>query len=372
MKGDLNVARVGDGEAGFEDYLAAVRAGLGPLGEGEREDIVRELATHLEEGLRRGEALDAVIARMGEPMVLASAMLQERLVTVERRRSPLEMLRILLAAVSKPFLITMVILVGLSTLNTWYLFTGVMRATDSWLLPLALYYLPAILVICLPMATLAVGLFGLPRLSSELSRGMFRSALPGLVAAILLGSLLPAGLGIVLNDTLLPAANRASVDFLREQLRQPGQDLPQPPRSIQELTRAEVQARLAEETAKRARLLASKANYTDVAQADEALRLITWLGALKVSVPALSFGMGALGLALGLFLTRFRPVRGLTVGLWIVTSSGVFALLQWGQVSGLPGVVAAWLPFGCTLVLAVVITLIDRLLPIRGDHAEAC
>lgn len=60
----------------MESYLARLgdaMPGMMP----EREQIIADVRAHIEEGTQRGEALDAVLARLGEPTDLAASYLSE-------------------------------------------------------------------------------------------------------------------------------------------------------------------------------------------------------------------------------------------------------------------------------------------------------
>jgi uncharacterized membrane protein len=56
-------------------YLGELRRRLAPLPATEREEAVREIESHINESLSAGQPLSVVLARLGEPAVLAKAYL---------------------------------------------------------------------------------------------------------------------------------------------------------------------------------------------------------------------------------------------------------------------------------------------------------
>jgi len=55
-----------------EDYLADLRASLGPVTLDEREEIVREIAAHIRDSAEEGASVEAVLARLGPARALAA------------------------------------------------------------------------------------------------------------------------------------------------------------------------------------------------------------------------------------------------------------------------------------------------------------
>jgi uncharacterized membrane protein len=79
----------------IEDYLTALRLHLGPLTIAEREEIVREIGTHIRDSAEeRGASIESVLARLGIAEKLAAQYRDGLLIRqASRSNSPLVLLR---------------------------------------------------------------------------------------------------------------------------------------------------------------------------------------------------------------------------------------------------------------------------------------
>ena len=104
-------------EREFKPYLDRI-ARLQRLPAAERADVLRELSSHLEDGLASGESPATLMERMGTPESVAEALLSERLVSVERQGSPLRLVGIVVQATALP-LVMLLIIFAVLNLIAW-------------------------------------------------------------------------------------------------------------------------------------------------------------------------------------------------------------------------------------------------------------
>ena len=80
----------------FERYLAQLDSAMATLPKAERADAIREIASHLADATETGAAPRDVLARLGTPRALASAMVADRLDRLSQ--TPLDIRRAMLAS----------------------------------------------------------------------------------------------------------------------------------------------------------------------------------------------------------------------------------------------------------------------------------
>lgn len=354
-------------------YLQELAKGLSPLPPAEREDILREWSGHIEDLVTSGESPETVLARLGKPAEVAAAMVEERLITVDRRRSPREITQIVLRAAVGPFIGGVLGFLALMASNQVFLYAHWVRerhvppSTLAWL---GLTMLPALLEIALPTALLFVGLLGIPSLARTLSVPLFRRLLPPVAKAILAAGLGLSGLCFVFQDHVVAAANRETVR-LQSQILDP--TVERPPFSPQEMSLAE--ARQAFEDWRQRQLHATdRPNPFGWADHDRTWRYDI---SLKVALPLMCLALAALGTALGFVLAGRQPMRApLRTGLGIVATFGTYVTLVLSRTLAINGVMrpelAAWSPVIVLLAVTGLIAGVGLLRqPREGSHAEA-
>lgn len=331
-------------------YLKELERGLTPLPTDEREDVLRELGAHLEDGLAAGQTPEALLAGMGPAREVADALVSERLVAVDQRRTPLGLTRMVARAAGVPFLVAFFAYVVLMVANTLYVYAELIASSKvgvGTVVGLMLFNLPAILVTTLPVAALLVGLAGLPKLARVVSTPTLRRMYPRLAAGALLVGLALSGFGFFLNDRVVPTTNRLTVDLVSQFiLNEPTK--PEADRSPQERTLADMDRHLAAMRAERDAKAAANAPYKEIEAINQRLKLSETDRHLKLAIPAYALPLMALGFALGTLLARRRAVRiWLHVGIALGTVMAIYTALSFARfsdaLSGSP-VLAAWGP----------------------------
>jgi lipopolysaccharide export LptBFGC system permease protein LptF len=356
-------------------YLERLARGLKPLPAEEREDVLREIAAHLEDGLAAGQDPDALVARMGQAEEVAEALVTERLTAVDRRRTPRALAAMVARAAGVPFLVTFVLYVGLMVANTLYLYAELITASRVGVGTVAfliLFNLAPILVITLPIAALMAGLTGIPKFATLVSPATLRRLYPRLAAAGLLTGLVLSVLGFALNDTVVPTANRHTVDLVRQFILNEG-TVAEHDRSPQELTLAALDRQLVAKHQERDQMVAAGATYPMIAERDKALRRMEVDRHLKLALPAYPFSLMAIGLAFGTLLARRRPVPlWLSVGLAIVAVAAIYTMMYLARFSdafsGSPAM-AAWSPVGLALLAAAAVWAFTKITR-KGVYAD--
>ncbi|MFN3429018.1 MAG: LptF/LptG family permease [Candidatus Sericytochromatia bacterium] len=356
-------------------YLERLARGLKSLPADERDDVLREIGAHLEDGLAAGQDPDALLARMGPAEEVAEALVSERMRSVDQRRTPLALASMVARAAGVPFLVTFSLYVALMVGNSIYLYAELIaqsRVGVGTVVGLMLFNLPAILVVTLPIAALMTGLTALPKLATLLSPGTLKRLYPRLAAAGLMAGLVLSLAGFALNDGLVPVSNRMTVDLVRQFMLNQSPS-PESTRSPQELSLAELDRRLAERRTERDRQATDGATYQAIAERDKALRLMEVDRHLKLALPAYSFSLMAIGLAFGTLLARRRPVpMWLSVGLAIVAVAAIYTAMNLARFSeafsGSPAL-AAWSPVGLTLLVAAAVWALAKITQ-KGVYAD--
>lgn len=102
-------------ESSVDRYLAALRAHLGPLTLGEREEILREIAAHIRDSAEElGSSAESVLARLGPPQKLAAEYRDGLLIRqASRSLSPVLLLRGALRLATKGIFGTVVLFAGM-------------------------------------------------------------------------------------------------------------------------------------------------------------------------------------------------------------------------------------------------------------------
>jgi lipopolysaccharide export LptBFGC system permease protein LptF len=334
-------------------YLQQLARGLSPLPAAEREDIVREWSGHIDDLLASGESAETVLTRLGEPAAVAAAMVEERLVTVDQRRSPTEISQIVLRAAVGPFLGGALAFLAIIAANQVVLYARwaqqhqVPVADLAWL---GLTLLPANLEIAMPTALLFVGLLGIPSLARTLSAPLFRRLLPQVSKAILAAGLGVSALCFVLQDTIVVAANRETVR-LTYQLIAP--KTPRPDLSPQEMSLSQARQTFADW---RQQQLTGNVRPNPFGWAAQTKKWRYEI-AVKMALPLMSFAMAALGVAMGFVLAGRKPMGApFRTGLGVITIFGTYVMLFAGRSLALNSAMhpelAAWLPFIVTLAVS--------------------
>lgn len=330
----------------LDAYLARMARELRLLPASERKDLLRELAGNLQDSLAN-EDVAAALARLGPAERFAAALMSERQIAVDRRRTAGEVLRIIVRAASIPFVWGILAFSLMMLFNTWYLYLELAR---SWSLPvvarLLVLNLPAVLVIGLGVAAMFAGLTGLPSLARGLSRPLFKRVLPASVVGILAAGALLSVANFYLSDRVVTSANRAVVDLVRAQLHEP--PFTEAERSPQEMTLDTIQVQ------------ASNAKTRD------ARRTLQLAYQFRYALAALTFGTTALGCALGALLAGRvkRPVMvGAPLGVAAIFLLYTAMSIGRGAVAALGPQLAAWLPVYLSLGLAALLGLLAAWLP---------
>lgn len=273
----------------FKPYLDRIARGLDRLPAAEREDVLREIRSHLEDGLAAGEPASVLLERMGAPESVAEAMLSERLVAVERRRSPLQLAAIVLQAAAIPLVLVLVIF-GVLELIYWKASTN----PEPWTADKMFANWTVLAALMMPWILMVLGTFGLPKLHRELSASLFRRMLPYLTAVIMgLSVLVTAGAYAVADGAFQSGSGK------RGEL----SDL----QARREKARERLQAQ-------------SPHNYRALDRARETFEDLDQQYTLYSSLPLIHLGAAALGLSLG-YLLRRRAF------LWVCLAAGGGALV---------------------------------------------
>lgn len=336
-------------------YIAALDRQLEPLPPEERADIVKEISSHLADGLVAGDSPTTVLARMGPVTSVARSLLAERLVTVDRQRSIGDHLLIVAWATLKPFALTFLIVFGVMSINTYSLYAVHLapRTLDGQaIFKLLVLNTPATMMCVLPVAMLFLGLVGIPTLAQRLSLPTFRRMFPALFAGSALIGLVASGLGFWFNDTIVISANQAAVNFVKVDLY--GESPRQADdRSPQELSYATLAARIS----RRGPAQALSKEVADTQSTEE--RVLHE----RVSIPFMCFGCALLGAALGFLAARLK--------VWVLVQTGV-GLAITALIAGLVGLspslvttlgerLAAWSPSLLLVGLASCMWIVARL-----------
>ncbi|HEY9724066.1 MAG TPA: hypothetical protein V6D47_18835 [Oscillatoriaceae cyanobacterium] len=301
------------GIAELDAYLARMARELKRLPAAEREDLLREIAGNLQDSLASSTNTTDALARFGPAEQFAAALLSERQVAVDRRRTSGEVGRIIARAALIPFVWSIVVFSVLMMLNTWYLYAELARLWSIGVVArLLVLNLPAVLELALGVAALFAGLTGLPKLARELSQPLFRAVLPFAIGGILAGGAFVAGANFYFADHVVPGANRAVVDLVRSQMHLPP-DTPAE-RSPQERSLAAIGRHIAAMQTK------------PVTTPDTAKELRKWRLSYqyRIAFSALPFVLAALGTTLGALFARKASLRRPRVGLMLGWSLGLF------------------------------------------------
>lgn len=301
------------GIAELDAYLARMARELKRLPAAEREDLLREIAGNLQDSLANSTNTTDALARFGPAEQFAAALLSERQIAVDRRRTSGEVVRIIARAALIPFVWSIVVFSVVMMFNTWYLYA---ELASHWsfgvVARLLVLNLPAVLELALGVAAVFAGLTGLPRLARELSQPLFRAVLPLAIGGILAGGAVVAGANFYFANHVVPSANRAVVDLVRAQLHLPAETPAQ--RSPQEQSLAEIGRHIA--------VLQAKPGT----RPDQAKELRQWQLSYhyRFAFSALPFVLAALGTTLGALFARKAALRRPRVRLMLGLSVGLF------------------------------------------------
>lgn len=133
--------------------------------------------------------------------------------------------RYILAELLKPFVAGVVAFLIIMISNTLYIFMEliVKNNIDGWTVTqMLLYSLPAIVVVTLPVAYMFATLLALGRLGRDSEIIALRAcgvSLTRCIAPVIIVSLLISGLGYWLNESVVPWANRQTVEVIKVMLR---------------------------------------------------------------------------------------------------------------------------------------------------------
>lgn len=325
-------------------YLAALSRHLGPLPADDRDDVVREIAAHLADGVAGGADPEAVINRLGPAAEVADRLRAERLVGVDRQRSAAELMWLAVGAAMRPFLIGLLGVLALMLTNSLYLYAELLmhgEAEAATVAALLAYNVPAILQVSLPMAMLCLGLVGVPAIARAVSAATFKRLRWPIGAAIGAVGLVTSLGSVAFGDLAVVPANRANVDMVKDFLLHQPRSIGDYPdeRSPQELTRAALAARIA----RRQQEIHDGPVVPDPTLATE-LRNLEVDQAYKVSIPFMNAAMALLGLALGLAWGARRQTLLGILAVFVPLVCLDYALLSATRHSDLPAETAAWAP----------------------------
>lgn len=363
----------------LEDYLIRLERNLEAIPRAERQDILREISSHLADGLATGQSAEELVARLGAPEAIAEGLIRGRMVADGRQRTPWELVVITGRAAALPCLFTLLIVLSLTTIAT-LVHLDFQQWTFLPAVELTVMAMPAALLATIPSLMLLVGWFGLPALASEASQPQFLR-IRHLVAWSLLGVGVAAAIGtFVIYERVVVPAN--SSFFKQMKGFRPGLGLSTSTSStdgnygLERRSRSQLAADIADLHAARKRL-AEKISHLGTIQTfwirrvelgrfNEDIARLETAYQLRFSIPALSFATTALGLVVGIFFALRNHRSGTRMGVVVTVLIVLLLDLTFRLVAAIPAaiggavapVVFAWLPVAATLFLALVLQLV--------------
>lgn len=203
----------------LKKYLLKLEKQLQILPPVEREDILRELESQLFEEIQAGEHPEALLERLGKPTDYARPFLNDYLEEMQQHGHLQDHLRLIWKKALIPGLALMLGWVMLMLANTSYIFGDLISHAGVSLgesCRLMLFSLPAIVVIALPFLVLwAVPLYLFSLRSMNPRQVLKRSRVYVIVLLIGLSS---TALDYLIQDQIVPPANRHTVAMLKDMM----------------------------------------------------------------------------------------------------------------------------------------------------------
>ncbi|MGV3524028.1 MAG: LptF/LptG family permease [Candidatus Sericytochromatia bacterium] len=203
----------------LEKYLSQCRKHLHLLPATEREEILRELQSHCHEEQLRGRDLDNVLQRLGSPTDYTRPFVEQYTDALRTQDNWGAHAQFALRRGLGPALAVGLIMIVLFQANTLVMFAELLTHAPNPLqnvLQLMLYSMPAVVSLALPyMALLAVPTY-LYRLRGAEATHLLNTA--SVWKTVLVICLLLSGLGLAVQEWLVPPANRQTVALLKDMM----------------------------------------------------------------------------------------------------------------------------------------------------------
>ncbi|HEY9844281.1 MAG: LptF/LptG family permease [Candidatus Sericytochromatia bacterium] len=203
----------------LQKYLSKLRKQLQVLPRNELEDVLKELESHVYEELQQGISPAGILERLGKPEDYARSFLEQYSDQLTAAGKLPEHARFMLKQALLPALIAALAFIGLMSANTLWIFADLIQHSKISLLravQMIGFSLPAIVVVVLPVCAL----FLIPNYIYGLRGSRAPNALrsPRVWGVTLLTGLLLSGLGFALQELVVPAANRQTVEIMKDMM----------------------------------------------------------------------------------------------------------------------------------------------------------
>jgi lipopolysaccharide export LptBFGC system permease protein LptF len=207
----------------IKKYISKLERNLKQLPKQEKEDIIREIESHIYESIGEDEAdktgnLDQVLKKLGEPKDYARLLISQHIAELAEKGSFSDNFNLFIRQMRFPFVITALTAIVLMLSNTFVLYAETIIKwdfTNFEIIKLFLFSLPAIIVVIIPMCVL----FAVPMAFYSMIRALDKTI--GLKSSkvwsmVLLVGVISSIISFGINEVVVPVANHQSVLLSRD------------------------------------------------------------------------------------------------------------------------------------------------------------
>lgn len=216
----------------IKKYISKLERNLKQLPRQEKEDIIREIESHIFESIGedkpnnfppcgepdseyriKSDKLEEVLKKLGDPKDYARLLISQHIVEIAEKGSFNDNFKLFIKQMLFPFLITALTAIILMLSNTFFLYFDMLQKGNTTFfdcLKLFLFNLPAIIVVIIPMCvlfTVPIAFYSMIRVLDK-PNALKSSKVWGMVILVgIISSLISFGI----NEVIVPGANHQSV-----------------------------------------------------------------------------------------------------------------------------------------------------------------
>jgi uncharacterized membrane protein len=288
----------------IDKYLLKLERNLKQLPKVEREDVLKEIKSHIyesisEDGIDKSEELENVLKKLGNPSEYAKLLISQHISEIVDKGSLEENFKTFFKQMFIPFIFSATILIFIMFSNTIFLYLGYFTKETPLLEPLKIlmYNLPALIVLIIPMCvlyTVPTAFYTMVK-SSENSNAI---RAPKVWLMVILVGLIASITTLCINEFIVPSSNHKIVETSMKllEMKETNPITFSNIKSVQEMSFFEAREKIAEKKA--------KGIETDKMEFDLFV---------KLSLPLVSFACAIFGAFVGCLLLSELFHKGYTV-----------------------------------------------------------